>query len=351
MDSRMPGVPGRPGFRLAGFPKEFERNFWETVDKRYYTILLATFLVMYSIAFYFAFQDWSLSEEQLSRLKQYAIQKVYDVKIIEEIQPTEEENALGVPTELVAREEEPPKEVSEKGKERVEESQTERQERRRGTVADARARSRALENEVAAQGILAIATASGGAGSGQLAYQDVLSELEGGAGGVGDLGDVVRNTSGIRTAGSAGDRTRAAKGSGFRADGDGTGIDDMIAESGAGSGAALGRRGEVNLSSENVQFAGGSGARDSESITASINSQKSSIEYCYQKSAKVNPNLSGRIDLEITILPDGRVSLVRVMNSTTNDAKLNACIKRAVKRWRFGSVDTEAVKIRVPFIF
>lgn len=349
MESRTPGSPRGPNFRLAGFPKEFERNFWETIDKRYYSILAVTFLLLYGFAFYMAFQDWSLSEEQLNRLKRYAIQKVYDVSIVEETDLAEED-MIGVPTETVPREEEPSKEVSEKGKERVEESQTERQQRRRSTQADARARSRQLQKEVANEGILAIATAAGGGGSGNLAYYDVLADMDG-SGGIGDMGEVVRSTSGIRAANSRGDRTRAAKGSGIRADGEGTGIDDMIAETDVGSGGSFERRGEVSLSAENVQFQSGSGTRDSDGITAAINNQKSSIEYCYQKSAKVNPNLSGRIDLELVIAPDGRVTRVIILSSNLNDPKLDACIKRAASRWRFGEADGGEVKIRVPFIF
>lgn len=350
MDSKKPGSAGATGFRLAAFPKEFERNLWDTVDKRYYAILLLSFLVFYGFAYYMAFQDWSLSDDQISALKKRAIEKVYDVELIVPEEEPVVETGVG-PGDVAVREEEPAQEIGEEGKQRVEESQAQKNKRRQNSQADAAARSRQMQQEVASQGILAIATAAGGAGAGNVAYSDVLSDLAGGAGGVGDIGEVVEGTSGIRAASGSGERTRAAKGSGYRKDGQGTGIDDLIAEEGVSGGSSFSRRGEIRLSSENVKLTAGAGSRDAEGITAAINNQSASVEYCYQKRAKINPNLKGRIDLEIEIPPNGRVSRVNVLKSTIPDSKLNQCITRAVKKWRFGAVDTGIVRIRVPFIF
>lgn len=349
MDAKMTGPPGGPGgFRLAGFPKEFDRSFWESFDVRYYSILLLNFILFYGFMIFMTFQDWSLSEEQINRMKERAIKKIYDVQLLEPAEEPLAEDDLGL-GDGGAQEEET--EVSEKGKERVEESQSQKAERRSRTQADLEARSRQMQQEVGSQGILAIATSAGGSGAGNVAYSDVLSDLTGGGGGVGDISGVVEGTSGIRTAGTPGERTRAAKGSGFRREGDGTGIDDLISGSSVSGGGSFERRGEIKLSKENVKLTSGAGSRDPEAITASINEQSASVEYCYQKRAKINPNLRGRIDLEIEIAPTGRVSTVKVIDSTLGDPELDSCIERAVKRWRFGSVDSGPVKIRVPFIF
>ncbi len=345
MNARASGPPGGAGFRLVGFPKEFERNFWETFDRRYYSIFLITFIVLYSFAYYMAHLDWSLSEDQIAALKKRVIEKVYDVELLAPTdEPEEEEFGVG---ELATTEE--PQEVSERGKERVEESQTQKVQRRRRTQADLESRSRQMQAEVASQGILAVATSAGGSGAGNVAYSDVLKGISGS--GVGDIGEVVQGTAGIRTAGSGEERTRAAKGSGFRREGGGTGIDDLISGESVAGGASFGRRGKIELASENVEVASGAGNRDPEGITAAINKQSSSVEYCYQKSAKVNPSLHGRIDLEIEIAANGRVTRVRATKSTLDDKRLESCIVRAVRRWRFGAIDGGSVRIRVPFIF
>ena len=66
---------------------------------------------------------------------------------------------------------------------------------------------------------------------------------------------------------------------------------------------------------------------------------------------KVNPNLRGRIDMEIVIEPSGKVSQARIIKSTIGDKRLERCIVKNVKKWRFGKVESGVVKIRVPFIF
>lgn len=351
MSAKMSGSAAAPGFRLMVFPKEFERSLWETLDRRYYSVLLVTFMLLYGFTFYMAHQDWSLSEDQINRIKERAIKKIYNVELIIPPSTTGETSAGSAGY----AEEKPSTEVSERGKERVEESQAQRVQRRQRGQAGLEARSRQLQQEVGGQGILAIATAAGGTGAGNVAYSDVLRDLADGGGGVGDIGNVVEGTVGIGIASSSGERTRAAKGSGgYRQDGSGTGIDDLIAGSGSGSISGSGsfeRRGEVKLTSENVKLTAGAGSRDPESITASINQQASSIEYCYQKRLKINPSLKGRIDLEIEIAPDGTVPRANVISSTLGDDQLDTCILRAVKRWRFGAVDTGIVRIRVPFIF
>ena len=349
MDAKSPGTGG-PGFRLVGFPKEFEKNFWETFDKRYYLIFLITFLMFYGGAAIVALQDWRLSDDQISAMKKRVIEKIYDVEFVPPETPEEDDSGLGSLAEEEPQEEEP-QEVSEKGKERVQESAAQATERRRASRDELERRSRQMQQEVANQGILAIATSAGGSGAGNVAYNDVLQDLAGGAGGVGDIGSVVDGTAGIRTAGSPGERTRGAKGSGFRADGGGTGIDDMITGESVSSGGSFNRRGSVKLASENVKLTSGRGSRDPEAITASINKQSASVEYCYKRSARLNPNLRGRIDLEISIVTNGQVNQVRVMESSLGDSKLEQCIVRAVRKWRFGKVDKGNVKIRVPFIF
>ncbi|MGH1362354.1 MAG: TonB family protein [Calditrichia bacterium] len=340
--------PGAGGFRLAGFPKEFERNLFESFDKRYYSIFLLSFLLFYGFGFYVASQDWQLSEDQITALKERVIQKVYtDIIMPEEPEP-EPEDEQGSGEAPVEEEEET--DVSDKGRERVEESQTQKVERRKRTQASAEERSRKMQQEVANQGILAIATSAGGAGAGNVAYNDVLQNLEGG--GVGDIGAVVEGTSGISVAGDPGDRTRAAKGSGQRNDGTGVNIDGMISGETVSGSSNFSRRGKINLKSENVRLTQGAGSRDSETITAAINKQSATIEYCYKQRAKVNPNLKGRIDLEITIAPRGRVNQATILNSSLGDKRLESCIVRNIKRWRFGAVDDGGpVKIRVPFIF
>jgi hypothetical protein len=96
MDSKTRTSGSGSGFKLVGFPKEFEKQFWESLDKRYYSILLITFLLMYSLAFFLASRDWQLSQEDLDKLKKRVIEMVYEAEIITEPDILEEEPDLTV---------------------------------------------------------------------------------------------------------------------------------------------------------------------------------------------------------------------------------------------------------------
>lgn len=351
MDSRTKNT-GVSGFRLAGFPKEFERNFWESLDKRYYGILLVTILFMYGLAFILASRDWELSEEDLSRLKEQVRQMVYQAEIIttdleqESVEVTVLESGGGGGEE----------DIGEEGQRRVSESATERLQRQRRGRASREARTRAMEQDVAGSGILAIATAAGGGGGGGIEYGDVLSGLAGGAGGISDVGELVEGTGGIAAASRSGQRSRVAKGGGYRGSGEGIGIDDLIEGEGVAGGTSFQRQGDVTLG-EDVELAGaaaGTGSRDAQSILAVINQNKASVEYCYQKYLKINPSLRGEIYMEIQITPEGRVASVNIIRSTLGDKELEDCIVRTVSRWRgFGAIDPAMgiVKTRFKYIF
>lgn len=350
MDSSIKNT-GVSGFRLAGFPKEFERNFWESIDKRYYGILLITIFVMYGLAFILASRDWELSEEDLSKLKEQVRQMVYQAEIItteldrEPVEVTVLESGGGAGEE----------DIGEEGQRRVTESAAERLQRQQRGRASRETRTRQMEQDVAGSGILAIATAAGGGGGG-IEYGDVLSGLVGGAGGISDVGEIVEGTSGIAAASGSGQRSRVAKGGGYRGSGEGIGIDDLIEGEGVAGGASFKRQGDVTLG-EDVELAGaaaGTGSRDAQSILAVINQNKASVEYCYQKYLKINPSIRGEIYMEIEITPEGRVASINIIRSTLGDKDLEDCIIRTVSRWRgFGAIDPSMgiVKTRFKYIF
>ena len=84
--------PGGPqGFRLAGFPKEFEKGFWDLFDKRYYTILLITWVVLYAFTIYMSNREWMISDQMKERIKQNYLQNLYAEIITPEEAPAEGE--------------------------------------------------------------------------------------------------------------------------------------------------------------------------------------------------------------------------------------------------------------------
>jgi TonB family protein len=352
----VPQPPGGPqGFRLAGFPKEFEKGFWDLFDKRFYTILLITWIVLYAFTIYMSNREWMISDQMKERIKQNYLQNLYSEIITPEEAPAEGEGeGIGVPTQESAGggEEE---EISEKAQRLVGESSSDRVKRQRAGVGARRAKRSQMEQEAAGYGVLAALTASGGGGSGSLAYTDILGDAGGVGSGLANAGELVAGTAALQAATGRGQRSRIAKGGGFGGEVGETGIDELISGTGVSGGASVTRRGSIKLAQETQVSGTGAGTsqRDPEVIDAIINQNKASVEYCYQSQLKLDPNLRGEIMLSFDVLPTGRVGAVKILNSTLNNSKVEQCITRSIRRWSFPALTAAQgiVTIRTKFIF
>ena len=78
------------------------------------------------------------------------------------------------------------------------------------------------------------------------------------------------------------------------------------------------------------------GYRDPNEISRVVSAHLPMIEYCFQKARRINRNVRGYVKLEFRISYEGYVipESIRVLSSTINDPKVEACIKKTVKRWR-----------------
>jgi hypothetical protein len=352
------GAGGAQSFRLAGFPKEFEKGFWDLFDKRYYTILLITWLVLYAFTFFMSTRDWEISESDRAKMKQTYLENLYTQIIdIDETGAGEGEGEGYASVDQKAGEGGEEGELTEQSQRLVGESSSDRVRRQRAGVDARRARRGQMEQEAAGYGVLAALTAGGGSGSGSLAYADILGEAGGAGSGLANAGDLVAGTAALQAATGRGQRTRIAKGGGFG--GDGTvgegGIDELISGTGVSGGAAVARRGSIQLAKGTEVSGAGSGAsqRDPDVIDAIINQNKASVEYCYQSQLKLNPDMRGEIMLSFDILPTGKVGGVKIQNTSLNNSKVEQCIIRSIRRWSFPQLASNQgiVTIRTKFIF
>ncbi len=348
---------GAGGFKLTAFPKEFERNVWEELDRRFYIILLSSLAIVYGMIIYLANTEYS-QEFVENQIRQKYLKKFYEAEFVTETQPAVEDNT----GEGAAAEPEPekPKEdvraKRDKGK-RAEVKGQSAAERRASARAAAKARSRqrsSMEQSIAGQGVFAELAASGGGGSGA-AVADVLGDQE--AGGFGNLDQVLSGVSGLQTATSSSRRSQL----GARKMGGGVsgtaGIDDLI-EGGVGQtgSKSIARRGNFSIKMGKGSVSGRaskSTSRSTEAIGRVVTQHQDAIENCYRKEARLNPNLKGSIRLQFTIQPNGRVSRVRIVQSTLKNRKVESCVKRRVNSWRFQPINPKegSVTFRQKFIF
>ena len=210
---------------------------------------------------------------------------------------------------------------------------------------------RAMEQQVAGTGVLGLLSAGGSGGTGD-AVADVLGEA--GIGG-GDLDAVLSGVGGLATATSGGQRTRLGSRGGGRVTG-GADVNELLSGMGGGTSANIGRKGSIKMALDAARVSGkGSKAanRSSEEISRVINSHNDAVEYCFKRESKLNPNLQGDILVEFTIAYNGRVSQVRIVDSSLRNKQVESCITGRMRGWRFKPIDrTEGdVRVRQKYIF
>lgn len=91
--------------------------------------------------------------------------------------------------------------------------------------------------------------------------------------------------------------------------------------------------------------------RAEEDVTIVFDQNKSKLYSIYNRARRKNPGLKGKIVLEITIQPSGKVSAVKIVSSELNDKRLESRLVSRIKLFNFGSRDVKAVTVTYPIEF
>ena len=91
--------------------------------------------------------------------------------------------------------------------------------------------------------------------------------------------------------------------------------------------------------------------RAEEDIAYVIDKNKGKLHAIYRRVRRSDPGIQGKIVLEITILPSGKVESVRVTSSELQNAKLEARIVTRVKQFDFGVQNVKKVTVTYPIEF
>jgi TonB family protein len=342
--------PAARGYKLAGFPKEFERNIWEDLDKRYYSILLGTWLFVYMIVAIFGTRDYAAMEMALNeRIRQQFLKDMfeYEAAFIEDTGDDESGPGMGDEGE---EPEEVPDERAERDQGKTAEargqSAAERAAARRAAASQRAAARGQMEQAVAGSGILGVLSAGGSGGSGD-AVADVLGDAAGG--GVGDLDGLLNSVGGLAVAESGGQRSRLGSRGGGRATGSAD-VADLIQGIGSVGSSSIGRKGSIKLAVQAGQVRGRgskSANRSQDAISTVINSHTDAIEACFKAEQRLNPNLKGDITVEFKITSNGRVAGQKITRSTLKNRKVEQCILNKLRGWRFKPIDKKEGDVTV----
>ncbi len=91
--------------------------------------------------------------------------------------------------------------------------------------------------------------------------------------------------------------------------------------------------------------------RSEEEIAYVIDKNKSKLHAIYRKARRSDPGIKGKIVLEITILPSGKVAGVKIRSSELNNARLEARIVARIKQFDFGAQNVKEVTVTYPIEF
>jgi len=94
----------------------------------------------------------------------------------------------------------------------------------------------------------------------------------------------------------------------------------------------------------------GLGKVDRGQVAKIFRRRKSAIQYCYRKALNRNPSVQGKISVQFTIGPMGRITSIRVVSNTTQDSSMEQCIVGKVRTWRFPKPQGGSVTFQYPFV-
>ena len=157
---------------------------------------------------------------------------------------------------------------------------------------------------------------------------------------------------GLRGEGGGGGGT--GPGTLFGGGGVGTGVG---AGSGSGGGRGRGGPGAAGRARAETRVAVSTGTPRSngylsnEQILRVVRQNLAAVRYCYESELQRQPSLRGRIEVSWRVNLQGAVTTSRVARSTMGNPRVEGCIVRQVRGWRFPQPDGGEVTVEFPFLF
>jgi TonB family protein len=99
--------------------------------------------------------------------------------------------------------------------------------------------------------------------------------------------------------------------------------------------------------------ASGAGSRPYEEIELVFQKNKGRIFSLYNRALRSDPSLQGKVVVELTISPDGKVTKCRIVSSELNNPELENQLISRIKLFQFqprNNVDTLVVKYPIDFL-
>jgi len=134
---------------------------------------------------------------------------------------------------------------------------------------------------------------------------------------------------------------------------EGGGIDDILEDVGDVESVSLGEKGQIEV----AQIGGSSegsddfGKRSEDSVRKVLRRYTGRLTYIYNKYLKHNPDLRGKMVVEVAIAADGSVARATLLTSSMQNADFEREILNFVRRWKYDPIDRGEVTVTYPLFF
>ena len=130
-------------------------------------------------------------------------------------------------------------------------------------------------------------------------------------------------------------------------------VDNLISGMEVDDGVELKEKGDVNLESfgEITGSDAALGWRSEQSIRDVIISYMGLVTYTYNRHLKLDPELGGKVVMEITIESTGNVTNCKVISSTVNNNNFENELKNVIKTFKFKPIPEGQIRVQNPFVF
>lgn len=97
--------------------------------------------------------------------------------------------------------------------------------------------------------------------------------------------------------------------------------------------------------------ASGGDIRSNASLLSVVRRYAPGIQFCYDNELKKKPDLRGKLVVSLTVLADGSVSEVLVVDDSLKSGAVRNCVLAQIRGWQFPAIPQGVVSFKTPFIF
>lgn len=88
---------------------------------------------------------------------------------------------------------------------------------------------------------------------------------------------------------------------------------------------------------------------DQRTVVAMVSLHRGAVTRCYERSLRAGEQLSGKLEVKITVLPTGVVSDTEVTSKPHASSELARCVQSTIGRWRFPPFAGKVSSVTIPF--